>query len=138
MNGINKVILIGSVGQDPKIVVTNNVKVAYLSIATNNTVTDKTTKEKKTLTEWHKIILFYKLADLAEQYIKKGSCIYIEGSLKANKYTDKNGVERNETNIVGKIINLLDKKEKSNEYQNHHTDTKAYAKTSDPFDEFGF
>ncbi len=99
--GINKVILIGNLGQKPEIRYTSNGnKVTNLNIATSDIWKDKKTGENKENTQWHKIILFGKLAEIASKYLNKGSQIYIEGSLQTRKWKDKNGYERYTTEII--------------------------------------
>ncbi len=99
--GINKVILIGNLGQKPEIKYTSNGNaIINLSIATSEIWKDKKTGEKKEKTQWHKVILFGKLAEIASKYLKKGSQIYIEGSLQTRKWKDKNGYEKYITEII--------------------------------------
>lgn len=95
MSSVNKVILVGSIGQDPEIKYTaKGDAVVNLSLATSESWKDKATNEKKELTEWHRISIFGKPAEIAAQYIKKGSKLYVEGKIKSKKYTDKQGIER--------------------------------------------
>ncbi len=99
--GINKVILIGNLGQDPEIRYTSNGNtVTNLNLATSEIWKDKNTGENKEKTEWHKVVLFGKLAEIAAEYLRKGSQIYIEGSLKTKKWQDKNGNDRYTTEII--------------------------------------
>jgi single-strand DNA-binding protein len=99
---VNKVILVGNVGRDPEIRrLGSGEPVCNFSIATSETWRDKATGERKERTEWHNIVIFNEnLAKVAEQYVKKGSKLYIEGSLQTRKYTDKNGAERQTTEVV--------------------------------------
>jgi single-strand DNA-binding protein len=99
---VNKVILIGNVGQEPEIKMTNNgSKLATFSLATAETWKDKSTGERKSLTQWHKIVIYNEnIANVVENYVKKGSKIYIEGSINSRKYTDSAGVEKNITEII--------------------------------------
>ena len=99
---INKVILLGRLGSDPEIRVSQDGnKIARLSLATSESWKDKDTKEKKEKTEWHRIVIFSKgLSDVAERYLKKGSLIYIEGQIKTRKFTDQSGMEKFTTEIV--------------------------------------
>ncbi len=102
--GVNKVILIGNLGQKPEIRYTSNGNaITNISIATSEIWKDKKTGEKKEKTEWHKVILFGKLAEISSKYLNKGSQIYIEGSLQTRKWKDKKGIERYITEI---IVNL--------------------------------
>jgi single-strand DNA-binding protein len=99
---VNKVILVGNVGRDPEIRRLNSGEpVCNFSLATTENWRDKGTGERKERTEWHNIVIFNEnLAKVAEQYVKKGSKLYIEGQLQSRKYTDKNGQERTTTEIV--------------------------------------
>ncbi|CAL4324471.1 Single-stranded DNA-binding protein [Buchnera aphidicola (Periphyllus testudinaceus)] len=102
--GVNKVILIGYLGQDPDIrYMTNGAAVANINIATSENWKDKNTGEMKEKTEWHKVVLFGKLAEIAGDYLRKGSQVYIEGSLKTRKWTDQNNLDRYTTEIVVNI-----------------------------------
>lgn len=99
--GVNKVILLGRVGQDPEIrYMPNGTAVANISLATSEQWIDKQTNEKKELTEWHRVVLFGKVAEVAGEYVKKGSQLYIEGQLRTRKWTDQAGVEKYSTEIV--------------------------------------
>ena len=99
--GINKVILIGSLGNDPEVKHLPNTNcMATISVATNDSWKDKTTSEIKTKTEWHRVVLFGKVAEIAEQYLTTGSQVYIEGRLQTKKWTDQTGQERYSTDIV--------------------------------------
>ena len=100
--GINKVILVGNVGGDPEVrYMPNGNAVTTLSIATSETWKDKQTGERKDRTEWHRIAVFNeRLAELAEKYLRKGSKIYVEGSLQTRKWTDTNNVERYTTEVL--------------------------------------
>jgi single-strand DNA-binding protein len=96
---VNKVILVGNVGKDPDVRhLDSGVTVARFSLATNETYTDKTGK-KVTQTEWHNIVVWSKLAEIAEKYIKAGKLLFVEGRLKTSSYDDKDGVKRYKTEI---------------------------------------
>ena len=99
---INKVILLGRLGGDPEIRVSQDGnKIARFSIATSESWKDKNTNEKKDRTEWHRIVIFSPgLADVVEKYLKKGSLIYVEGQIRYRKYTDQSGIEKNISEIV--------------------------------------
>ncbi|NCA72909.1 MAG: single-stranded DNA-binding protein, partial [Sphingobacteriia bacterium] len=102
MSGINKVILIGNLGADPEIRYTpSGDAVATLRIATSETWKDKQTGERMERTEWHRVILWRRLAEIAGQYLHKGSKVYIEGKLQTRKWTDQSGQDRYTTEIVG-------------------------------------
>ena len=102
MAGVNKVILVGNLGRDPEARnMQNGGKVVSFSIATSDTWNDKASGERKEKTQWHRIAIFNeKLGEIAEKYLKKGSKVYLEGSIETRKYTDKDGQERETTEIV--------------------------------------
>jgi len=99
---VNKVILIGNLGKDPEIRRTQDGRpIANLSIATSETWRDKATGERKEKTEWHRVVIFNEgLCKIAEQYLKKGAKVYIEGALQTRKWTDQSGVEKYSTEVV--------------------------------------
>jgi len=99
--GVNKVILVGNLGQDPEVrYMPNGGAVANITLATSETWRDKTTGEQKEKTEWHRVVLFGKLAEVAGEYLRKGSQVYIEGALQTRKWTDQAGVEKYTTEVV--------------------------------------
>ncbi len=102
MAGVNKVILVGNLGRDPDVRrMTSGEPVVNLSIATSESWRDKASGERKERTEWHRVVIFNEnLAKVAEQYLRKGSKVYIEGQLSTRKYTDKDGQEKYSTEIV--------------------------------------
>ncbi|MDD5394312.1 MAG: single-stranded DNA-binding protein [Thiothrix sp.] len=105
---LNKVTIIGTLGRDPEVkYMSSGDAVANLSIATNESWKDKTTGEKKELTEWHRVTLFRKLAEIAGEYLRKGQQVYIEGSLKTRSYDDKDGQKRYVTEIVAAELKIL-------------------------------
>ncbi|MDE2148253.1 MAG: single-stranded DNA-binding protein [Gammaproteobacteria bacterium] len=107
--GVNKVILIGNLGKDPELrSMPSGGAVVNLTLATSDTWKDKTTGEAKERTEWHTIVFFNKLAEIAGQYLKKGSKIYVEGSLRTRKWQDKDGHDRYTTEIVVNDMQMLD------------------------------
>jgi single-strand DNA-binding protein len=106
--GINKVILIGNLGADPETrAMPSGTTVANLRIATSESWRDKQTGEQQERTEWHRVALFGRLAEIAGEYLKKGSQVYIEGSLRTRKWQDKQGNERYSTEIVGNELQML-------------------------------
>ena len=106
--GVNKVILIGTCGADPETRYgANGNCIATLRLATNESWTDKNTGEKQERTEWHRVKLFGRTAEIASEYLRKGKQVYIEGKLRTEKYTDKDGIERYSTDIVGDELQLL-------------------------------
>lgn len=109
MRGINKVIIIGNLGADPEARQFNNGgSVTNISVATSEQWTDKQSGEKREATEWHRISLFNRLGEIAAQYLRKGSKVYIEGSLRTRKYQDQNGQDRYITEIRADQMQMLD------------------------------
>lgn len=112
MAGINKAIIVGNLGQAPEIrTMQNGDLIATISVATSESWTDKQTGERRELTEWHRIVLYRRLAEIAEQYLKKGSKVYVEGRIKTRKWQDKNEQERYITEIQGDSLQMLDSKQ---------------------------
>lgn len=108
MRGVNKVIIVGNLGSDPEVKqFANGGSVTRIAVATSEQWNDKQTGERREQTEWHRISLFNKLGEIAAQYLRKGSQVYIEGSLRTNKYTDQNGVERYATEIRADQMQML-------------------------------
>ena len=106
--GINKVILVGNLGADHEMRYTGGgTAVCQLRVATAENWTDKQSGEKQERTEWHRVTLFGKLGEIANEYLKKGRQVYIEGSLRTTKYTDKEGVERYTTDIIASDMQML-------------------------------
>src|SRR5579872_7124303 len=106
--GVNKVILIGHLGADPETrAMPSGSSVANLRIATTESWRDKQTGEQQERTEWHRVALFGRLAEIASEYLRKGSQVYIEGSLRTRKWQDKQGNERYSTEIVGNELQML-------------------------------
>ncbi|MCD6027476.1 MAG: ssb [Solimicrobium sp.] len=108
MASVNKVIILGNLGRDPETrYMPSGDAMTTISIATTDTWKDKTTGEKKDTTEWHRVVFFGKLAEIAGQYLKKGSAVYVEGSLRTRKYTDKDGIEKYATDIRADTMQML-------------------------------
>lgn len=110
---VNKVILIGNLGRDPDVLRGNSQKIAHLSIATSENWRDKNTRERKSRTEWHRVVIFNEnIIEFAEQYLKKGSKVYIEGQLQTRKWQDQSGNDRYTTEVVvknfGGVLQTLD------------------------------
>jgi single-strand DNA-binding protein len=106
--GINKVILIGNLGADPETrAMPSGTTVANLRIATSESWRDKQSGEQQERTEWHRVALFGRLAEIAGEYLRKGSQVYIEGSLRTRKWQDKQGNERYSTEIIGNELQML-------------------------------
>lgn len=109
--GVNKVILIGNLGADPEVrFMPSGGAVANLRIATSESWKDKQTGEQHERTEWHTVVLFNRLGEIAGEYLKKGSKVFIEGSLRTRKWQDKTGQDRYTTEIVGAEMQMLDSK----------------------------
>ena len=108
MASVNKAIIIGNLGRDPEVRYTaSGEALCNITVATSETWKDKATGEKKEATEWHRISFFGKLAEIAGQYLKKGSQVYVEGSIRTRKWTDKEGQERYTTEIRGDEMRML-------------------------------
>lgn len=109
MASINKVLLLGHLGKDPETrYMPNGDAVCNITVATSESWKDKATGEKKEATEWHRIVLYRKLGEIAGEYLKKGALVYIEGALKARKWQDKDGIDRYITEIVADKLQMLD------------------------------
>lgn len=116
--GINKVILIGNLGQDPDTRFTaQGSAVTNLNLATDESYKDKQTGQMVPKTEWHRVVLFNRLAEIAKEYLKKGSKVYIEGRLQTRKWQDQSGQDRYTTEIVGNELQMLDSRQGGGEYQ---------------------
>jgi len=110
MRGINKAIVVGNLGNDPEVrFTTNDVCVANFSVATNMEWIDKESGKKQKRVEWHKIVLWRRLAEIASEYLHKGSPVYIEGRMQTRKWEDKDGITRWTTEIVGNDLQMLGK-----------------------------
>lgn len=106
--GINKVILIGNLGKDPETrYMPSGSAATNFSVATSESWTDKQSGQKQERTEWHNVAIFGKLAEIAAMYLKKGSQVYIEGSLRTRKWTDKQGIERYSTETIANQMQML-------------------------------
>lgn len=109
--GVNKAIIVGNLGQDPDTrYMPNGNAVTNISVATSESWTDKQTGQKQERTEWHKVSLFNKLGEIAGQYLKKGSKVYIEGSLRTRKFQAQDGSDRYSTEIIASELQMLDSK----------------------------
>ena len=114
MASVNKVTIIGNLGRYPENrYLPSGEQVTSISVATTENWTDKQSGEKKSLTEWHRISFFGKLAEIAGQYLKKGSPVYVEGKLRTQKYTDRDGIDRYQTNIIASTMQMLGSKQDS-------------------------
>lgn len=110
--GVNKVILVGNCGQDPELKATaSGASVVTLSLATSETWKDKQTGQAQEKTEWHRVVFFNRLAEIVGEYIRKGSKVYVEGSLRTRKWQNQQGVDQYTTEIVASEMQMLDTKE---------------------------
>ena len=107
--GVNKVIIIGNLGAAPEVRYTqNSTAIATISVATTETWKDKQTGEQREQTEWHRVVMYRRLAEIAGEYLRKGSKVYIEGKLQTRKWTGEDRVERFTTEVAGKEMQMLD------------------------------
>lgn len=126
MRGVNRVILVGTLGRDPETkTFPNGGSITNFSIATSESWKDKNTGEDKQITEWHSITANNKLGEIAQKYLKKGSKVYVEGSLRTRKWTDQNGQERYTTEVRMSEMQMLDSKPQG---QQHEPQQNSYAK----------
>ncbi|MFT6408117.1 MAG: single-strand DNA-binding protein [Arenicella sp.] len=109
MAGVNKVIIVGNLGNDPEVRYSNNgAAIANISVATSDSWKDKNTGERQERTEWHRVTLFNRLGEVAGEYLKKGSKVYIEGKLQTRKWQDPQGNDRYSTDIIADQMQMLD------------------------------
>ncbi|MBP7953554.1 MAG: single-stranded DNA-binding protein [Nitrosomonas sp.] len=137
MASVNRVILIGNLGKDPETrYMQNGDAVTNITIATTETWKDKN-GEKQEKTEWHQITFYRKLAEIAGEYLKKGSPVYVEGRLETRKWTDKNGIERYTTGIIANSLQMLGGKPESDSSsdQRYEDSSTTYPKGSSGFDD---
>lgn len=134
MAGVNKVILVGRLGREPELRSTQSgKKCASFSIATSETWTQNGNKEERT--EWHRIVAWEKLADLAEKYLKKGTNIFIEGKLQTRKYKDKNGADASVTEIIANQFNFIESMRKEEPPQQVQHEPEQQAPPERPMDD---
>ena len=125
---VNKVILIGNLGKDPEVRhLENGAVVANFPIATSETYTDRTTGQRRENTDWHDIVLWRGLAEIAEKYLRKGQKVYIEGKLKKRSWQDKDGNTRYTTEVVGDELTMLSRAD-----QNQQTSSAPYSSEGTP------
>ncbi|MGE0561899.1 MAG: single-stranded DNA-binding protein [Flavobacteriales bacterium] len=114
MAGVNKVILLGNLGKDPEVrYLEGGTAVANFTLATSETYKDRTSGERKSITEWHNVVVWRGLAEIAEKYLKKGSQVYIEGKLRSRQWQDKDGQNRYTTEIVADTMQMVGKRDDS-------------------------
>ncbi len=129
--GINKVILVGNLGSDPEVRYTaGGDAVANVNIATSESWKDKQTGEKQEKTEWHRVVMFRRLGEIAGEYLKKGSQVYVEGRLQTRKWQDKNGNDRYTTEIIANEMQMLGGRSGSASYNNDATPPPARPATA--------
>ena len=138
MAGVNKVILIGNLGKDPEVrYMPNGTAVANITLATSESWKDKQTGENKEITEWHRVTFFRRLAEIAGEYLRKGSKVYVEGKIQTRKWTDQAGVDRYSTDIIADQLQMLDSKggasssansPQQNAYQPNNSQQSNYSK----------
>ena len=109
MAGVNKVIIVGNLGNDPEVrYAANGSAIANISIATSESWTDKNTGDKQEKTEWHRVVMFNRLGEIAGEYLRKGSKVYVEGKLQTRKWQDQSGQDRYTTEVVANTMQMLD------------------------------
>lgn len=119
MAGVNKVIIVGHLGNDPEMrTMPNGDAVANISVATSESWTDKNSGEKKEVTEWHRIVFYRRQAEICGQYLQKGSQVYVEGRLRTRKWQDNNGQDRYTTEIQGDVLQMLGGRQNEQSQQN--------------------
>lgn len=127
MRGVNKVLIIGNLGADPEArQFSNGGSVTNISVATSEQWTDKQSGEKREATEWHRISLFNRLGEIAAQYLRKGSKVYIEGSLRTRKYQADDGTDRYVTEIRAEQMQMLDSAGENNQQGNYNQPAQGY------------
>lgn len=130
---VNKVILIGNLGKDPEVrKLENGTSVASFSIATSEVYVDKTSGVKKEITDWHDIVVWRGLADVADKYIKKGYKVYVEGKLKKRSWQDKEGLTRYTTEVVADVLNILSRPEGTERASEGQSQVSSYSTEGTP------
>lgn len=120
MRGVNKVILVGNLGNDPEVKYSPAGKaIASISIATSESWKDKNTGQQQERTEWHRVVFFNRLAEIAGEYLRKGSQVYIEGSIQTRKWQDNSGQDRYTTEVVAREMQMLSSKQQGQQGNPH-------------------
>lgn len=133
MRGVNKATIIGTLGKDPDVhTTTAGTKITTISVATSDAWVDKKTGQKQERTEWHRIKFFGRLAEIAGEYLRKGNPVYVDGSIRTEKYTDKSGNERYSTHIVASEMQLLGSK---NKQRDTHSSAQSEPQNNDDFED---
>jgi len=118
--GLNKVLIIGNLGTAPEVRYTQNgMAIAVLSVATTEAWKDKQTGEQREQTEWHRVVMYRRLAEIVEKYLRKGSKVYIEGKLQTRKWTGEDNIERYTTEVVANEMQMLDGPRNDNQTQSY-------------------
>ena len=134
--GVNRVILVGNLGNDPEVkYLQSGSAIANLTVATSESWNDKATGEKKEITEWHRVVLFGKLAEVAGEYLRKGSQVYIEGQLRTRKWTDNAGVEKYTTEVVvgmNGVMQMIGGKQESKPQQQAQQQSRPQQQQNNP------
>ncbi|MPV86883.1 single-stranded DNA-binding protein [Ostreibacterium oceani] len=131
--GVNKAIIVGNLGSDPEMrYLPNGTAVATLSVATSEGWTDKNTGQPQERTEWHRVEAFDKLAEIMGQYLRKGSQVYIEGAIRTDKYTDKQGIEKYSTKIRADQMQMLGSRPDGHNHQSQPSSAPAPQQSSAP------
>jgi len=131
--GVNKVILVGNLGGDPETRYTpSGSAVATLNIATSETWKDKSTGDRQERTEWHRVVMYNRLGEIAGEYLKKGSKVYVEGRLQTRKWQDKNGNDRYTTEIIASEMQMLDSRGGSSDFVPNNNSSNSSQKTNAP------
>lgn len=134
MAGVNKVIIVGNLGNEPEMrTMPNGEAVANISVATSEAWVDKNTGERREVTEWHRIVFYRRQAEICGEYLHKGSKVYVEGRLKTRKWQDQNGQDRYTTEIQGDVLQMLDNRPSNSLAQTSGTNTGP--KPGDNFDD---
>lgn len=134
--GINKVIVVGNLGADPEVrYMPSGGAVTNVSVATSETWKDKTSGEPQERTEWHRIVFFNRLAEIAGEYLKKGSKVFVEGSLRTRKWQDNSGQDRYTTEIVAKEMQMLDSKGGNTEFTSSKPEQTSTTTNQNDFDD---
>ena len=133
MSGINKVILVGNLGKDPEVrYLEGGTAVANFTLATSETYKDRNTGERKTQTEWHNVVLWRGLAEIAEKYLRKGNQVYIEGKIRTRSWEDKEGNTRYTTEIVGDNMTMLGGRNEQSESRPQASSVQSSSPSSAP------
>jgi len=131
--GINKAIIVGRLGQDPETrVLPSGGSVTNISVATSESWTDKQSGQKQERVEWHRVVFFNRLAEIVEQYLKKGSKVYIEGSIRTRKWQDQSGQDRYSTEIVANNMQMLDSANNSGAQNQNYAPQNNYQQSQAP------